>query len=199
MAIRRRCGFTLIELMIAMVIVAIIVAIAYPSYVEQVRKSRRAEAKAVLLEDAQFMERTYTTTGQYDKDSAGNAVTRCSLPEQYTPASANIAGSSNCGSFNGAGAYYKILFPSNPPDPADPSSTLSSNPGCGGVCTRSPAGQHPTSRQMRHSHNRQRRQQRLFEVQQHDDLPGNVLAVSGVTAGRWGHVGKLSGITRYLQ
>ena len=128
MPMQRQFGFTLIELMIAMVILAIIVAIAYPSYVAQVRKSRRAEAKAALLEDAQFMERTYTTSGQYDKDSAGNAVTRCSLPEQYTPGSANIAGSNNCGSFTGSGAYYKILFPGNPPDPQDSSTTLSSNP-----------------------------------------------------------------------
>lgn len=53
-------GFTLIELMIALAIVAIVAAIAYPSYQGSVRKSRRADARAVLLEAAQFMERRYT-------------------------------------------------------------------------------------------------------------------------------------------
>ncbi|TVR66963.1 MAG: prepilin-type N-terminal cleavage/methylation domain-containing protein [Candidatus Competibacteraceae bacterium] len=53
-------GFTLIELMIVVAIVAILAAIAYPSYQEQVRKSRRADAQAVLLEAAQWMERRFT-------------------------------------------------------------------------------------------------------------------------------------------
>ena len=39
-------GFTLIELMIVVAVVAILAAIAYPSFNEQVRKSRRAEAAA---------------------------------------------------------------------------------------------------------------------------------------------------------
>ena len=53
-------GFTLIELIIVVAIIAILAAIAYPSYQESVRKSRRADARAVVLEAAQFMERFYT-------------------------------------------------------------------------------------------------------------------------------------------
>lgn len=52
-------GFTLIELMITVAIIAIISAIAYPSYQEQVRETRRANAKADLLELVSFMERYY--------------------------------------------------------------------------------------------------------------------------------------------
>lgn len=42
-------GFTLIELMIAVAVLAILAAIAWPSYQEHVRKSRRAEAQAFLM------------------------------------------------------------------------------------------------------------------------------------------------------
>lgn len=68
-------GFTLIELMIVVAIVAILAAIAYPSYQDSVRKSRRADAKAVLLEAAQWMERFYTENNRYDENRAGTAVT----------------------------------------------------------------------------------------------------------------------------
>ncbi|MTW23048.1 type IV pilin protein [Allochromatium palmeri] len=67
----RQQGFTLIELMITVAIVGILAAIAYPSYQEYVRASRRADAQTVLLENAQFMERYYTTNGRYI-DNAGN-------------------------------------------------------------------------------------------------------------------------------
>ena len=68
-------GFTLIELMITLAVVAILAAIAYPSYQDSVRKSRRADAKSVLLEAAQWMERFYTENNRYDQNRAGTAVT----------------------------------------------------------------------------------------------------------------------------
>lgn len=52
----RQYGFTLIELMIALVILAIVAAIAYPSYKNQVMKLRRADAVAALDRAAMFME-----------------------------------------------------------------------------------------------------------------------------------------------
>ena len=45
----RNYGFTVIELMIVVMIVAILVAIAYPSYIQYVRKSKRGEAQQLLL------------------------------------------------------------------------------------------------------------------------------------------------------
>ncbi len=42
-------GFTLIELMVTLVIIAILSAIAYPSYNQEVQKSRRSEAITNLL------------------------------------------------------------------------------------------------------------------------------------------------------
>ncbi len=68
-------GFTLIELMITVAIVGILASIAYPSYREYVAKSRRAEARTVLLAAQQWMERFYSENYRYDKNSAGVAVT----------------------------------------------------------------------------------------------------------------------------
>lgn len=60
-------GFTLIELMIVVAVVAILAAIALPSYQEQIRKSRRAQARSDLAEIAQGLERSFTVNRGYDK------------------------------------------------------------------------------------------------------------------------------------
>ena len=67
-------GFTLIELMIVVAIVAILAAVAYPSYQQSVTKTRRTSAQACLVEMAQFMERFYTTNLRYDVTTGGVAV-----------------------------------------------------------------------------------------------------------------------------
>jgi type IV pilus assembly protein PilE len=58
-------GFTLIEVMIVIVIVAILSAVAYPSYEESVRKSKRAEGRAALMQLMQQEERFYSQNTKY--------------------------------------------------------------------------------------------------------------------------------------
>lgn len=59
-------GFTLIELMLVVIVMAILAGIAYPSYVEQARKSKRGQVKADLVEYAQLAERFHTTQNTYE-------------------------------------------------------------------------------------------------------------------------------------
>ena len=65
-------GFTLIELVIAMVILAILSMVAFPGYQKTVRKSRRVDAKVELLKVAQALERCYTEYNSYDDNDGAN-------------------------------------------------------------------------------------------------------------------------------
>ena len=60
-----QAGWTLIELVVVMAIVAILAAIAYPSYQDSIRKAKRAEARAVLLQIMQQQERYYSQRNTY--------------------------------------------------------------------------------------------------------------------------------------
>ncbi len=61
----RQRGFTLIEVMIVVAVVSILTAIAMPSYNEYIRRGHRADARAGLLQAAQWMERAATAGGVY--------------------------------------------------------------------------------------------------------------------------------------
>lgn len=67
-------GFTLIELLIVIAIVGVLGGIAYPSYQDSMTKSRRADAKAALLELSVFMERLYAATGCYNPGADKNCT-----------------------------------------------------------------------------------------------------------------------------
>jgi len=82
-----QAGFTLIELMITVAVIGILAAIAYPSYTQYVQRAARAEARALLLENAQFLERNYTTSNRYDQTSGGATINSAALPRTQSPIS----------------------------------------------------------------------------------------------------------------
>jgi type IV pilus assembly protein PilE len=86
-------GFTLIELMITVVIIGILAAIAYPSYQEQVRKSRRADGKAMLMETAQQLERCYTRFAAYNNGGCGVVLPVDSSEGFYAISAGNLTAS----------------------------------------------------------------------------------------------------------
>ena len=109
----RSRGFTLMEVMMVVVIVAILAAIAYPSYQEQVRKSRRSDAKQALMDAVNRQEQyildhsTYTADMEdlgYDADPAdseegyytiGAAAGACgTIVRCYTLTATPVAGKS---------------------------------------------------------------------------------------------------------
>lgn len=62
----RRCrGWSLVELMVALLVLAILLSLAYPAYNNQVIKSRRADGHALLYEAAQRQQQFFTSNNQY--------------------------------------------------------------------------------------------------------------------------------------
>lgn len=101
-------GFTLMELMITVAIVGILAAIAYPSYSEQVARSRRSDAKAALMDAAHWMERQYTVSSSYA------AITDSSLPPLRSPLSNYYTlslGTASAASAPTASAYWLRVVP----------------------------------------------------------------------------------------
>jgi type IV pilus assembly protein PilE len=80
-------GFTLIEIMIVVALIGILASIALSSYQSHALKTRRYAAQSCLMEQAQYMERYYTTANNpmtYTDASLPNASCKTNLAAYYT-------------------------------------------------------------------------------------------------------------------
>ena len=66
----RQTGVNLIELMVTLVIVGILTGIAYPSFMQSVRKGHRSDAHMAMTKTATNLERFFSTNGTYTVDAS---------------------------------------------------------------------------------------------------------------------------------
>jgi len=80
----KKNGFTLVELMITVAVVAILAMIAIPNYTQYVRKGNRTDATKSLTLDAQALERCYSQTFAYAACPGAAAGAAPSIEGKYT-------------------------------------------------------------------------------------------------------------------
>ncbi|KTS74849.1 hypothetical protein NS274_18615 [Pseudomonas oryzihabitans] len=96
--------------MIVVAIVGILAAIAYPSYMEHIRKGNRADAEASLMQLSQFMERYFTGTGRYSQTAGQTDVPNNPAPPY--PTGTNYTFTITVG--NAGTSYTATATPNNP-------------------------------------------------------------------------------------
>ncbi len=106
-------GFTLIELMIAVVIIAILASIAFPAYDSYVIRGKRAEGRAMLMDAASKMEKHYGDCYKFGTNIA--AAKDCNANN------VNLCGAVTCSSETGK--YSLTLF-----DASSTTYTLTASP-----------------------------------------------------------------------
>ncbi len=80
-------GFTIIELLVALVIVAIVSAIAVPAYTDHVTTTKRAAAQQFMMEISNLQEQYFGNNRSYTTDLSSNglnATAPSSLDDRYT-------------------------------------------------------------------------------------------------------------------
>ena len=77
-------GFTLVELIVVMVIIAILASIAVPTYREAVHKSKRRAAQAVMMDIASKEHQYFVANRAFGDDSDLNVVLPAEIQGLYT-------------------------------------------------------------------------------------------------------------------
>lgn len=89
----RAAGFTLLELMIALLLAAILAMIALPNYQDHVRKTRRQEAVTALIDLSLRLERHYAKTSAFPATTTETSSLLAAInpaPSYYTLSFENI-------------------------------------------------------------------------------------------------------------
>lgn len=91
----RHQGFTLMELLIAIAIIAILAAIAFPSYQTFIQRARIDNARAVMMDVVKFMERHYAG-GAYISPPGGPSPSSRSASQPSATFCKDRAGGTPC-------------------------------------------------------------------------------------------------------
>ena len=108
MKLKRQRGFTLMEVMITVAIIGILAAIAFPSYQDSMRKSRRTDGKNALSQAAANMERYYSENNGYCTTANCGTMTVCNTTPTICP------GTCTGGVCTTTERNYLISFAANP-------------------------------------------------------------------------------------
>lgn len=73
---KKQYGFTLIELIVAVAIVGILAAVAWPNYTDYVKRASRAEAAAALLDAANKEEQFFVDNREYTDSFSDLGITK---------------------------------------------------------------------------------------------------------------------------
>jgi type IV pilus assembly protein PilE len=84
MPLKHQQGVTLIELMIAVAVVAILAGVAYPAYRDTVMKSSRTDGKARLMKVAEDLEKCFTRFNAYNSASCGVVDTATAIDPVFS-------------------------------------------------------------------------------------------------------------------
>lgn len=88
---KRAFGFTLIELMIVVAVIGILASIAYPSYIEYVKKGRRAAAQSHMMDIAQREQQYLLDARAYAATLSALGVTTPTDVSTYYTIAVNVA------------------------------------------------------------------------------------------------------------
>jgi type IV pilus assembly protein PilE len=102
---KRLRGFTLLELLVTIAIAAILSALAYPSFIEAIRKSRRADAMEFMAKVQQAAEQWRANNSAYTADMSPSGLKVASVasdapsPKGYYKVSVEVPGGASASSY----------------------------------------------------------------------------------------------------